>query len=71
MDAWDGFDVEEHDEMMAELQTCTDGELVALLGDEDEVCRETHGYALAGVYDEEIQAEIDRRIGKRMLGLTR
>jgi|CZKR01.1.fsa_nt_gi hypothetical protein len=39
---WDRFDIQEHDEMMAELSTCTDGELVAFLEDEDECCEETH-----------------------------
>jgi hypothetical protein len=59
---WDRFDIQEHDEMMAELSTCTDGELVALLEDEDECCEETHDFALAGVHPEEIQTEIDRRL---------
>jgi hypothetical protein len=59
---WDADDIQEHDEMMTELQTCSDGELVALLEDEDCCCQETHGFALAGVHPEEIQTEIDRRL---------
>jgi len=64
---WDENDIQEHDEMMRELETCSDGELVALLEDDDRdslppMFVETHGYALACVYPEEIQTEIDRRL---------
>lgn len=66
-EAWNADDIQEHDEIMEELRTCSDGELVAILDWEDEdslpsMIIEAHDYALAGVYPEEIQTEIDRRL---------